>query len=142
MSGAAPLLSRRFPARADQLADARSAVREALAGCGLPEEPAGDVVIAIDEACQNVIRHAYGDHAEGDIVLELRIEAGVLTATLRDFAPHVSPDCMQPRDLDEVRPGGLGTHFMFQVMDEVGFVEPPPAGGGNLLRMVKTIASL
>jgi sigma-B regulation protein RsbU (phosphoserine phosphatase) len=139
MSTAALILSRRFPARADQLADARSAVREALAGYGLPEEPAGDVVMAIDEACQNVIRHAYGDRAEGDIVLELGIEAGVLTATLRDFAPPVSPDCMQPRDLDEVRPGGLGTHFMFEVMDEVGFVEPPPAGGGNLLRMVKRI---
>ena len=61
------------------------------------------------------------------------------TGTLRDFAPHVPPDCMQPRDLDEVRPGGLGTHFILQVMDEVGFVEPPPEGGGNLLRMVKKL---
>jgi sigma-B regulation protein RsbU (phosphoserine phosphatase) len=139
VSDGAPILSRRFPARADQLADARSAVREALAAQGLAEATAGDVVMAIDEACQNVIRHAYGEDAKGDIVLELRLAGGLLTATLRDFAPRVSPDCMQPRDLDEVRPGGLGTHFMFEVMDEVGFVEPPPAGGGNLLRMVKQL---
>ena len=139
MSAVATILTRRFPARADQLADARGAIRDALAAHGLFGQRAGDVVIAIDEACQNVIRHAYGDAADGDIVLELRLEASVLTATLHDFAPHVPPDCMQPRDLDEVRPGGLGTHFILQVMDEVGFVEPPPEGGGNLLRMVKKL---
>ena len=46
---------------------------------------------------------------------------------------------MKPRDLDDVRPGGLGTHFMAEVMDRVEFLTPPE-GGGNLLRMVKRIA--
>ena len=45
----------------------------------------------------------------------------------------------QPRERDDLRPGGLGTHFIGEVMDEVEFM-PPPADGGNLLRMVKRIA--
>jgi sigma-B regulation protein RsbU (phosphoserine phosphatase) len=45
---------------------------------------------------------------------------------------------IHPRPLDELRPGGLGTHFIRTVMDEVAFL-PPPAGAGNLLQMTKRI---
>ena len=56
------------------------------------------------------------------------------TVTLRD----IDPAKVQPRDLDDVRPGGLGTFLIREVMDSAEFVEPPP-GCGNLLRMVKRI---
>ncbi|MGA8259306.1 MAG: ATP-binding protein, partial [Arenicellales bacterium] len=57
---------------------------------------------------------------------------------LRDFAEPIDTSQVKPRPLDTIRPGGLGTHFMREVMDEVEFL-PPPFGGGNLLRMVKRI---
>jgi sigma-B regulation protein RsbU (phosphoserine phosphatase) len=57
---------------------------------------------------------------------------------LRDFAHTVDPNLIKPRDLDDLRPGGLGTHFMQEVMDEVTFM-PPPQEGGNLLKMKKRI---
>jgi sigma-B regulation protein RsbU (phosphoserine phosphatase) len=50
----------------------------------------------------------------------------------------VDPAQVRPRDLDDLRPGGLGTHLMREAMDECEFVEPPP-GCSNLLRMVKRI---
>ena len=61
-----------------------------------------------------------------------------LVLSLMDFAPPIDPAKVQPRDLDDVRPGGLGTFLIREVMDSAEFVEPPP-GCGNLLRMVKRI---
>jgi len=61
-----------------------------------------------------------------------------LVFLLRDFAESIDVSSVKPRDLDDIKPGGLGTHFMREVMDEVQFM-PPPADGGNLLRMVKKL---
>ena len=94
--------------------------------------------MAIDEACQNVIRHAYGETRTGDILLEVDREDDSLVFCLKDFAPPVDPSRIQPRDLEDVRPGGLGTHLIREVMDSAGFVDDPP-GCGNLFRMVKRI---
>jgi sigma-B regulation protein RsbU (phosphoserine phosphatase) len=133
------VLERRFPARPGELAAVRAAVREAVEACGGEAQAAADVVMAVDEACQNIIRHGYGEEHDGPI--ELRIERGedALVISLIDWAPEVDPEQVRPRDLDDVRPGGLGTHLMHEVMDEVEF-RKPPADCGNLLRMVKRLA--
>ena len=62
------------------------------------------------------------------------------TLLLRDWAPPVDPSCLDAgRDFDDLRPGGLGTRFMKELMDEVSF-DSPPAGGGNRLRLVKRLS--
>lgn len=133
------VLELRFAARAAELKKMRSAVREYLHAQGCGEECANDVVLAVDEACQNVIRHAYCDGEPGPIELRVERADGALVISIRDEAPTVDPDCLErSRRLEDVRPGGLGTHFMKSVMDEVGFVDLPE-GEGNLLRMVKNL---
>jgi sigma-B regulation protein RsbU (phosphoserine phosphatase) len=126
-------------ARPDRLKLVRRAVSEAAALCGCGETLARDLIIGVDEACQNVIRHAYGDDPDGEMIVEIRRKGDALIILLRDFAPPVDVDAIRPRDLDDLRPGGLGTHLIGQVMDEVAFLPSPP-GGGNLLRMVKRIS--
>ena len=130
------LLERRFRAQASELCRTRDAVRSCLNRCGYRRDRVEDVVLAVDEACQNIIRHAYCGDANGEIVLELGMKDDALVVSLLDFAPEVSPDCMKPRDLDDVRPGGLGTHFIRTVMDEVSLGRAP-SGQGNLLKMIK-----
>lgn len=132
------LLSLRLPAQADRLKVVRRAVEEAARLAGAAENEACDVVLAVDEACQNVVRHAYGGRGDGDIAIELRRQPGRVVVLLRDFADPIDTSLVKPRPLEDVRPGGLGTHFMREVMDEVDFL-PPPFGGGNLLRMVKRL---
>ncbi len=134
----ARILERRFPAEAGQLAAVRRDVEECALACGATQDAACDVVRAVDEACQNIIRHAYGEEAGGDIVLEIEFSSGALNISLKDFAPRIDPSRVKPRDLDDVRPGGLGTHLIQEIMDSVEFVEPPP-DCGNLLRMIKRI---
>jgi sigma-B regulation protein RsbU (phosphoserine phosphatase) len=133
------LLQRRFPALAKELKGVRHAVESALSQTELDGAVLRDVVLAVDEACQNVIRHAYGPDGSGDAELTIDREGDSLIFALKDWAPRTDPARVHPRDLDDVRPGGLGTHLIGEVMDRVEFIDPPP-GCGNLLRMTKSIA--
>jgi len=132
------LLEIAIPARASRLAEVRRAVERAARAGGCSAACARDVVMAVDEACQNVIRHAYGGECDDPIELEILRDGDRLVLRLRDHAPPVDPARVRPRDLDDVRPGGLGVHFIREVMDDARFL-PRPAGGGNLLQMIKRI---
>lgn len=132
------LMRLRVSARANRLRLIRNAVRETSEFCGFSEIDVGDIVMAVDEACQNVIRHAYGGECDGDISIELRQRSDAMIIIIRDFADPVDVSKIKPRDIDDIRPGGLGTYLIQQVMDEVDFL-PPPIDGGNLLRLVKKI---
>ncbi|MBX9633365.1 MAG: SpoIIE family protein phosphatase, partial [Magnetospirillum sp.] len=65
-----PSLDRHFPAQPNRLGEIRRAVAEIADSLGCPQALVQDVVLAVDEACQNIIRHAYGG-TEGDIVVQI-----------------------------------------------------------------------
>ena len=129
------------PGRAQSLIMVRRAVEVAASACGFDKEQTQDIVLAVDEACQNVVRHAYGGQEGSDMVVELRREKGELLVLIRDFALSVDEATIQPRELDDVRPGGLGVHFIREVMDGMDYL-PPPDGQGNLLRLRKAIKAV
>jgi sigma-B regulation protein RsbU (phosphoserine phosphatase) len=134
------LLEQKFFARPEELRRVRDAMRVALREESVGESWLADVVAAVDEACQNIVRHAYGGTGEGQFELKLEREGQNLVIVLHDGAPRVDPEVLNAgRGLDDVRPGGLGTHFMRELMDEVAFVKIQSSGEGNLLRMVKRI---
>lgn len=138
MSGGAEerLLDLRFPASADRMALVRPSVRRAARLCGFDEAAIQDIVLAVGEACQNVILHAYAGVKKGDIVLGLLRDRDGIVVRVTDFAPPVDPETIKPRDLDDIRPGGLGTHFLREIMDTADFL-PAPDGAGNVLQMTK-----
>ncbi len=133
------LLSLRLPALPERLKLIRAAVGEAARTCGCSPKVVHDVVMAVDEACQNVVRHAYPDGVSGDVGIEAFRDGTRLVFDVRDFSPlPVDVAKVRPRDLEDLRPGGLGTHLIREVMDEVAFLQPA-RGTGNLLRMVKMV---
>ena len=132
------VLQLRFPARAAELKRVRDAVREGLEGCGCSAKSTADIVLATDEACQNIIRHAYRGESDNVIEIEVEHRGDRLVFSLTDHAPAIDPSRVKPRDLKDIRPGGLGTYFIRRVMDEVEFLKPP-SGRGNLLKMVRRI---
>jgi anti-sigma regulatory factor (Ser/Thr protein kinase) len=137
LSEAGELLVRiRVPANADRLKLVRGCSESAALMCGFTPTAARDVCLAVDEACQNIIRHVYGHDGGGEMVLELRRLPDGLGVYLRDYGAMTDPSRVRPRDLDTVRPGGLGTHFIHSVMDRVTFL-PPSDGRGNLLELIK-----
>lgn len=129
-----------LPARAQSLILVRRAVEASAGLSGFSKEQTQDMVLAVDEACQNVVRHAYEGELDGDMVIEIRREKGDYRILIRDFAPPVDESKIKPRDLDDVRPGGLGIHFIREVMDAMDYL-PPPDGQGNLLRLKKALPS-
>jgi len=66
----------------------------------------------------------------------VRTDATGIEFRIRDQAPVVSLEDWRPRDLDDLRPGGLGVHFIRQIMDEIRYL-PSPEGVGNWLSMKK-----
>ncbi len=140
-TGAGEIMRVRVPARPDRLRLVRAAVEQAARFCQADQAWTSDLVMAVDEACQNVIRHAYGARNEsGDIVIDFVLDGGALEVHLMDFAPPVDPEKVKSRDLGDVKPGGLGVHLIRSVCDDARFVTPPP-GVGNLFKLTKRLGS-
>ena len=95
--------------------------------------------MAVDEACSNIIEHAYGDELAGDIVCTIEIAPHKLTVVLQDQGRCFDPTQVAQPDLSASLKdrllGGLGVYFMHQLMDCVEHHYEP--GTGNVLRMVK-----
>ena len=110
---------------------------------GLDEEAAFAVRLAGDEACSNIIDHAYQGAEPGPISVELRREDAQVVLVIEDRAPFFSPeDAPQPdlsADWENRRLGGLGWHLIHEMMDEVRHERL--AGGGNRLELVKRLAA-
>jgi sigma-B regulation protein RsbU (phosphoserine phosphatase) len=128
-----------FHAKSDQLRRVRCEVRYVVGRrrC-LSANIVDSVVLAVDEACTNIIRHAYGRECDTEIILEILQEGEELIFRLTDFADPVDDRAVTPRAIDHMNPGGLGMHIINQVMDKVAFVECPK-GAGNVLEMRKKI---
>lgn len=125
-----------MPAQATKLAAVRRQLRAALDRTGCPQACRNAVVMAVNEACMNIIQHAYAESGEGHFEMELWRDGATLEILLLDFAPPVDPSRIAPRELHALRPGGLGTHFIQSAVDEWQYATL--AGErGNTLRLRK-----
>jgi anti-sigma regulatory factor (Ser/Thr protein kinase) len=120
-------LQLKFPAHTGELAAMRSAARDFLLHAGVPEMEAELMVLALDEACTNIIRYAYGGPTESMIRLSIDRLRRSVRCTLRDYGRSCDPAKIRSRDLADFRPGGLGVCIMHSAFDHVIF-EPKPRG--------------
>jgi sigma-B regulation protein RsbU (phosphoserine phosphatase) len=137
--GSAPLRSistLTFLSSPDELARVRDTVRETCQTCGCPEAVTRDLLIAIGEASQNIVRHAYQDSDDSPATLEILCGDGILEFHLRDSAPPVDRQILEPVWPEEVQAGGIGLCLIHDIMDEVEYL-PVESGTGNRLRMAK-----
>jgi len=129
------------------LSGTREMVAAVARRLGFLDEACGQIALAVDEALCNVIRHGYGRRTDRPIWITLRPLGGVpnpeigsnpttgLEIMIEDDAKQVDPCQIRSRDLEEVRPGGLGVHIIRAVMDEVRYEKRD--GAGMRLVMVK-----
>lgn len=118
----------------------RGALEPLASTLGLCAAECRSVVLAVDEALTNIMRHAYQGRVDKPIELSCgRIYRSPghdpgLEIILVDLGIPAKREKMRSRPLDEVRPGGLGLHFIRQSMD---IVEYKRVGRTNQLRLVK-----
>ena len=115
-----------FTSDSCQLADVRCCVRSFLEKCGFDECSIQLLVLGLDEACTNIIRHAYA-HNGKPVRLEMERLRDRVRFVLRDYGRSCDPKCIRSRDLEDVRPGGVGVHIIRQVFDYVKY-EPRRRG--------------
>mgnify|MGYP000995963555 CR=1 FL=1 len=111
---------------------------------GYADMQTSQVVLAVDEALANVIKHGYAGRMDGRISVRITpVTDGVkgpgLSFTIDDWGKQVDPSSIRSRDLADIRPGGLGVHIIQQVMDSAAYETPP--GQGMRLTMAKYLSS-
>lgn len=117
----------KFPAETGELAAMRKSARECLLQMGISEMDVELMVLALDEACTNIIRYAYGGPTHSVIRLNIDPLKHGVRCILRDYGKSCDPAKIRSRDLADFRPGGLGVRIMQTVFDHVVF-EPKPRG--------------
>ena len=113
----------------------RSGISHISKICGFSNEESNAVTIAVDEAASNIIKHTYNGAKNELIVVNFRILEDRLEVIFRDFGEKVDPKTIKSRDLNEIRPGGLGVHLIKSTMDVVNYDNSFEVG--NQLTMVK-----
>ena len=111
-----------FPVESSSLKEIRNFTREVLAKDLAFKSTVDDVVLAVAEAAQNIVKHAYNGQPTGDnMKVEIKFDDKQLIVELFDKGKPAIPQNIKPRKLDDIRAGGLGTFFIGQIMDEVVF---------------------
>tara|TARA_B100000963_G_scaffold234205_1_gene204622 strand:+ start:436 stop:849 length:414 start_codon:yes stop_codon:yes gene_type:complete len=115
--------SKDFPVSTASLKEVRTFSREVFEKINLPQEQKDELVLAIAEAAQNIVKHAYKDIAETSDRMEIKISLkdSDLEIGFFDKGKAVIPENIQHRKLDDIKPGGLGTFFIKQIMDAAVF---------------------
>jgi len=114
--------NREFSVESSSLKDIRSFAREVLTKDPIFQNSMDDVVLALAEAAQNIVKHAYSGKPTGDKMrVEIKFNDKQLVIELFDKGSPAIPQNIKPRKLDDIKAGGLGTFFIGQIMDEVIF---------------------
>jgi len=130
-----------IPSRFSGLEKIREFVGKIARKAGLNDSEVYGVQLAVDEACSNIIEHAYGGEGMGKIKCSCEVDNKTLTIVLQDFGqpfePEKVPKLEKDVPLEQIKPRGAGIYLMKNMMDEVTFEFSEETG--NKLTLVKKI---
>ena len=132
----------RIPSETDNLELIREFVSKLAEKVGFNSDDVGKIELACDEACTNVMKHAYSPDQQNrkkslDIVIQIDFDK--LTLIVTDHGKGFDPKSIKMPDMREylaqLKVGGLGIYLMRTLMDEVDYEMQP--GVKNQVKMVK-----
>jgi len=103
--------------------------------CRMTDSVIDDLKLAVDEACTNVIKHAYHGDTSQKIMVKFKLRKQGLEVIIEDDGIKAQPELIAGRSLEEIRPGGLGIHFIKRTFDVFQFDEKKTKG--NRLRLIR-----
>lgn len=122
------------------LIDIRHTISTALEQTCLSNEDRGSIILAVDEACSNIIRHSYKNDHSKSINVHIQVSDEALKITIEDQGIEFDINSIEKRDISEVKPGGLGVYIIHNIMDTVDYSRTKD--GCNKLRLVKRLPNL
>ena len=112
-----------FLVNSSSLKDVRNFCREVFEKLQIQQDLKDELVLAIAEAAQNIVKHAFKNTANANelMVVQISCENNKLQIAFYDRGTPVDPKKVKHREIDNVKPGGLGTFFIQEIMDVVEF---------------------
>ena len=122
----------------DHLSEVRKFIKSTAKEYGMDKNNASKVVLAVDEACTNIIKHAYNYSPSGTITIKTKLYKTKMSVTISDKGTHFNPNSVPEPDIagsqKQKKRGGLGIFIMKKLMDDVQF---KLTGNGNEVILVK-----
>jgi anti-anti-sigma factor len=129
------------PADENNLSEVRDFIADICERAGFSKSETNNTKLAVDEACTNIIKHAYRDKV-GDVRIDVQAEPGKVEINIFDRGEPFDWSKVKEPDLDlyvEIgKKGGLGIYLMNRLMDTLSYSAAP---GGNRLYMAKSSAA-
>jgi serine/threonine-protein kinase RsbW len=126
----------------DNLERIREFIKSVSAQSGFSDDVIDKISLAVDEACTNIIKHAYKNSPNGDIVINAKLFDNKLTVSITDFGLDFNPDAVPVPDIKKYyqqhKVGGLGIYLMKKLMDEVKY--NPSVDNKNQVVLVKYLS--
>lgn len=124
------------------LGSVRGLVKGYLSCQGFDRERSQEVVLAVDEACANAIRHSYGGRNDGLVTLTLLSDKEWAEMRVEDQGEPVALEkvarkTLEPPTIESAKPGGLGVQLMYAVFDDVQFCPGDCVGNCVIMRLRK-----
>ena len=128
-----------FPGKFSSLEEISKFVKNEAENAALDEKAIYEVQLAVDEACSNIIEHAYNGEGQGDIICTCVTSPAYFKVILQDEGRHFDPQMVKKLDvgipLEKLGNRGAGVFLMKKLMDEVEFEFLE--GNGTILTLVK-----
>lgn len=131
-------LNLRIPSQTEKLIMAREFVADAAKGFGFTEDEINNIALAVDEACTNIIKHAYSYAADKEIDIVVSMKKPEFEILIEDQGKHFNPSQVPLPNMKEYmshyKRGGLGMYLMKKLMDKVEYSIHPKK---NVVRLIK-----
>jgi serine/threonine-protein kinase RsbW len=115
--------------RTENLSLIRDFINSSATEINIPEDIVENIILAVDEACTNIIKHAYKYSPDGDIIIKVKPSSTKFVVSIIDNGISFEPDTVPEPDLQKYyrqrRVGGLGIYLMRTLMDEVKYISKP-----------------
>lgn len=129
------------PSSTENLALIRDFISNIGSQAGFDDKEVARIALAVDEACANVIEHAYGSDMTREVKIRVVVEDDRVTFEIQDTGRGFDPSQIEAKDVEELirqrKSGGLGLRLIRTIMDDVQYQIVP--GQKNELRMVKKL---
>ncbi len=115
--------------RTDNLSIIRDFVNTSAMDAGLQPDVVENIILAVDEACTNIIKHAYKSFPDGELIIKTKSTLSRFVVSITDYGKSFEPEMVPEPDLQKYyrqkRVGGLGMYLMKTFMDDVRYISVP-----------------
>jgi serine/threonine-protein kinase RsbW len=127
--------------KTENLSSIRDFISSSAAEAGVTADAIENIILAVDEACTNIIKHAYNSFPNGELIIKTKSTVSRFVVSITDYGKSFEPEMIPEPDLQKYyrqrRVGGLGMYLMKTLMDDVKYVSIP--GKHNEVLLSKNI---